>query len=65
MSNQLTRRTVATIGGRGMGYCDCGSPVFQIVGNALVMETRHHGERHDVMIPLQEILKYVEGGRST
>ena len=36
--------------------CDkCGTPIFRIVGNTIVVEAKHHGEKHVSVIPISQI----------
>lgn len=35
------------------------TPVLQVIGNTLVVVSRHHGERHKTVVTLQELLDFV------
>lgn len=41
---------------QGLVRCDeCNTPIFEVVGETLVIRTRHHGERHTSIIPLNSL----------
>lgn len=43
-------------------YCDqCGVPVAEVVGNTVVICSRHHGEKHTTVIPISVILVAMNG----
>jgi hypothetical protein len=47
----------------GMIACDaCSTPALRVVGNTLVIEHRHRGEKHTSVIPMSIILDKIQSG---
>lgn len=43
-------------------FCDhCGTPVAEVVGDTVVIQSNHHGEKHTTVIPISVILVAING----
>lgn len=41
--------------------CDeCRTPVAELVGNTVVIQVNHHGQKHTTIIPIEELLGKLE-----
>jgi hypothetical protein len=51
--------------GQGFIQCDgCASPALQVIGSVVVIEHKHHGERHKTVIPISVLAEMIGGSPS-
>ena len=43
----------------------CHSPAAHVMGELLMIESRHHGERHTTLIPVRELLALLDKQKET